>query len=55
MVMPGPPPDFVPHRSGSRPDIQNKDRQAARPGGQVEQATPNTVTNRESKVIRSNG
>ena len=54
MVMPAPDPVFVPHRTGGRADIENEDKQAARPGSQVEQATPNSVAKRESKVLRSN-
>lgn len=51
----GPSPPFDPQRSHNRPDIENQDRQPSRPRSQVEQATPNTVTDRETKVIRSNG
>ena len=38
----------------SRTDVQNYDRYPARPASQVELATPNSVEDREEKVIRAN-
>lgn len=46
--------EFVPRRSMSRSNVKNNDRYVAQPSGSAEQATPNYVEDRETKVIRAN-
>lgn len=38
----------------SRSNVKNNDRYVAQPSGSAEQATPNYVEDRETKVIRAN-